>query len=87
MNRGDNDFASGDLVNNILIKRLVKAISPGSRISIKADYLDSFGRLWGYGRFLSLSLDSTSCRVTDFHHLQCLIAMASSDCSDEAREV
>lgn len=45
VNRRHNDLAGGDLINNILIKRLVKAISPGSSISIKALYLDSFGRL------------------------------------------
>ena len=86
MNRGNNDLAGSDLINNILIKRLVKAISPGSRTSIKALYLDPFGRLRGQGISLSLSLDSTSCRVIGIHVLQSLNAMPSSDCSDEARK-
>ena len=47
MNRRNNDLAGGDFINNILIERLDKAISPGSRITIKALYLDSFGRLRG----------------------------------------
>ena len=54
MNGRNDDFASGDLINNILIKRLVKAISPGSRLNIKALYLDSFGRLRGR-RYLTVT--------------------------------
>lgn len=47
MNRGDNDFAGSNFVDNILIKSLDKSISGGSALGLLGTcYLDS---LWSLG--------------------------------------
>ena len=48
MDRSDYDFASSNLVDNILIKRLSKPISSGSALGLLGIcYLDSFWSLGG----------------------------------------